>query len=109
MAKKEPKQLYGGKIPLDYLPAHNHVAHTPELGGGGFRRFWIPPQWVDNGWVECPCGWAHSNPKWRVHYAWSEHVEWWQTAIKEHGSLEAVHQHIRDELQKEGASNDNQT
>jgi hypothetical protein len=27
---KELHQLYGGRKPKSYLPAHNHVAHVPE-------------------------------------------------------------------------------
>lgn len=91
----EPRrQIYGGgRIPASYLPAHNHVAHGPRTphGANGFRRFWIPPEWVlvgeydfDTGkvlkgtkWVECPCGWQGS-PKWMAHgkhYALPGHVE----------------------------------
>ena len=57
--KKELRQLYGGRKPKGYLLAHNHITHTPDfpLGANGFRRFWIPPQWVGQGWSECPCGW----------------------------------------------------
>ena len=28
---KERKPLYGGRIPDGYLPAHNHILHTPEF------------------------------------------------------------------------------
>jgi hypothetical protein len=44
--RKEPRQLYGGRVPESYLPAHNHISHTPETHHGerGFRRFWIPPE-----------------------------------------------------------------
>jgi hypothetical protein len=69
---KELHQLYGGRRPKTYLPAHNHVMHTPTTSHGerGFRRFWIPPQWVGHGWVKCPCGWRASS--WGdVHYALS--------------------------------------
>ena len=56
---KKLRQLYGGRRPKTYLPAHNHVAHVPGFGHGtnGFRRFWIPPEWVGRGWAKCPCGW----------------------------------------------------
>ena len=77
MTKKEPSQVYGGRIPADYLPAHNHIQHLPEFTNGqyGFRRFWIPPQWVDQkGWKPCPCGWRAHDPKWHVHYAGKMHV-----------------------------------
>src|SRR5262245_40135651 len=58
--RKEVGQLYGGRVPKGYLPAHNHVQHTPETHHGerGFRRFWIPPQWAGKGWSKCPCGWG---------------------------------------------------
>jgi hypothetical protein len=103
---KELSQLYGGKIPPDYLPAHNHITHTPTFSNGanGFRRFWIPPQWLDQkdrAWVKCPCGWRGHDPKWRVHYACDAHVEWWETEIEKRGSLEAVYQYIREELRKD--------
>jgi hypothetical protein len=59
MAKK-PSLIYGGRRPKGFLLAHNSVAHDKDTPHGecGFRRFWIPPQWVaGNGWVKCPCGW----------------------------------------------------
>ena len=69
---KDRKQLYGGRSPKDYLPAHNHVTHN------GFRRFWIPPEWVESGaWAECPCG-CQLGRKWsepKRHYAWSERTK----------------------------------
>jgi hypothetical protein len=54
--QKRREQVYGGKIPKDYLLAHNQVAHTAKTTNGvrGFRYFWIPPEWD---WVECQCGW----------------------------------------------------
>jgi len=65
MKKKELRQLYGGRKPKSYLPAHNHVIHTPGFGHGlnGFRRFWIPPQWIARGWSKCPCGWMGHRPE----------------------------------------------
>jgi hypothetical protein len=78
MSKNERSQIYGGRRPKDYLPAHNHVMHTPEFSHGqnGFRRFWIPPDWVESGeWSECPCGWG--GPNWKTHYAWTEHRLGW--------------------------------
>jgi hypothetical protein len=102
---KELSQLYG-KHPPDYLPAHNHIWHTPTFshGDNGFRRFWIPPQWVDNGWSVCPCGWrvhGSTRDQWQTHYAWTDHVEWWKSEIEKYGSVEAAHQHIREQLRNE--------
>ena len=35
-------------------------------GVNGFRRFWIPPEYVVEGkWVECDCGWC---PDLGIHY-----------------------------------------
>jgi len=66
---KDRKQIYGGRRPDDYLPARNYVAQN----GSRFRRFWIPPQWVEGGgWAKCPCAWG--GLKWQPHYAWSEHT-----------------------------------
>jgi hypothetical protein len=69
---KERRQLYGGRVPKDYLPAHNHVTHN------GFRRFWIPLEWVESGdRAECPCGWQRGR-KWsepKRHYAWSDRTK----------------------------------
>ena len=47
---KERTQLYGGRRPPDYKPAHNHVLFFEDTGHGerGFRRFWIPPEWIGN-------------------------------------------------------------
>jgi hypothetical protein len=101
----ERKQLYGGRKPKDYLPAHNHVTHTAEFfhGQNGFRRFWIPPEWVEGGeWSECPCGWRGHDPKWRTHYAVRRHAAHWKAALKKHGSLEAVYRQIRSLLQRSG-------
>jgi hypothetical protein len=94
---KELRQLYGGKKPKSYLLAHNHIIHTPDfpLGANGFRRFWIPPQWIRQGWSKCPCGWR---PDLGTHYANSDHVAWWKEEIKKRGSLDAVHRHILDKL-----------
>jgi hypothetical protein len=48
---KPLKQIYGGRKPKSYRLAHNRVSEN------GFRRFWIPPQWVKSGkWVRCRCG-----------------------------------------------------
>jgi hypothetical protein len=94
------RQLYGGPKPKSYLPAHNHVLHVPGFhhGVNGFRRFWIPPNWVGRGWRKCPCGWNTHRPEWKVHYATSEHVKWWREEIAKRGSLEAVYHHIRRRL-----------
>ena len=76
--------------------AHNHVAHTPKFPHGlnGFRRFWIPPEYIESGeWIQCPCGWGNI-----PHFAIKEHVEWWEDEIKKRGSLEAVHHYIVQEL-----------
>jgi hypothetical protein len=98
---KERELVYGGRRPKDYLPAHNHVAHTPEFrhGQNGFRRFWIPPEWVETGeWKECPCGWG--GPKWKPHYATSDHAKWWKKRIKTYGSLEAAQRHEERRLHR---------
>jgi hypothetical protein len=98
--KKELSQLYGGRKPKSYLPAHNQVIHTLGFAHGlnGFRRFWIPPQWVGHGWAKCPCGWRGHQPEWKTHYAHSGHVKWWKSEIKKRGSLEAVYRHIIERL-----------
>jgi hypothetical protein len=51
--------LYGGRKPKSYRLAHNHISHATDTrhGHNGFRRFWIPPQWIGHGWTECNCGW----------------------------------------------------
>jgi hypothetical protein len=94
---------YGGKIPDDYLPAHNHVIHTPIFRSGvnGFRRFWIPPEHMRSGkWVECPCGWKYKHRRWtEPHYALADHAKWWTDEIEKRGSLEAVYQYIMKRLQ----------
>jgi hypothetical protein len=79
--------------------------HTPAFGHGmnGFRRFWIPPEWVKSGeWTECPCGWG-GHLKWTKHYARKDHVRSWERRIKRCGSLEAAYRDIRKELRKVGA------
>jgi hypothetical protein len=45
MAKKRAPVYDPSKKPKDYLPAHNHILHTPKFTNGmnGFRCFWIPP------------------------------------------------------------------
>jgi len=97
---KELRQLYGGRKPKTYRPAHNHVIHTPGFyhGTNGFRRFWIPPQWVGHGWSKCPCGWNSHRPEWKVHFAITEHVQWWKREIKKRGGLGAVHLHVIERL-----------
>jgi hypothetical protein len=103
--QRELHQLYGGRKPADYLPAHNHVLHTPEFthGVNGFRRFWIPPQWAKGReWSRCSCGWRGHDPKWQVHYAHSDHAKWWKNETAKRGSLEAVYRFIRRELRKHG-------
>jgi hypothetical protein len=52
------RQRYGGRKPKSYRLAHNHIMHddTTPHGERGFRRFWIPPQWIGDGWEKCPCG-----------------------------------------------------
>jgi hypothetical protein len=101
---KEARQLYGGRKPASYLPAHNHITHTPEFchGINGFRRFWIPPEWVGKGWSKCTCGWMSHRPEWRTHYAHTDHVEWWQEEIEKRGSLDAVYRHIKRRLLRSG-------
>jgi hypothetical protein len=60
---------YGTLPPEGYLLAHNFVkiiATDQAHGEHGFRRFWIPPEWVEQGeWVECDCGW---HPDLGIHY-----------------------------------------
>jgi hypothetical protein len=103
----ERKQLYGGRIPAEYLPAHNHVMHTAKFPHGlnGFRRFWVPPEYVEaGGWTICPCGWRSHERRWaEPHYAFATHVEWWENAIKEHGSLEAVYRDIELQMREAGS------
>ena len=101
---KKSDLRYGGKIPKGYQRAHNHVAHTDELPHGlnGFRKFWIPPHYIESKeWEECPCGWRGNDPKWRIHYAHHDHVEWWKSEIKNRGSLEAVYGHIIQRLKEQ--------
>jgi hypothetical protein len=89
--KKEPRQLYGGgRKPKSYRLAHNFISHTDATRHGerGFRRFWIPPQWIGDGWEKCPCGWHGGD----THYAIDDHVHHWHEQIKKLGSLEAVYQ-----------------
>ena len=95
--RSEKKQIYGGgKRPKSYRLAHNHVMHTAHTSHGerGFRRFWIPPQWIGKGWDKCPCGWHNGE----THYAVSEHVKLWHKAIKKLGSLDAVYDEINKKL-----------
>jgi hypothetical protein len=107
---KERRQLYGGRKPKDYLPAHNHITHTDCTvhGERGFRRFWIPPEWVKSGeWAECPCGWRAAGLKWnepKKHYAWTEHAQAWKARIKKHGSLQAAYRDINKHLARVGAA-----
>jgi hypothetical protein len=113
---KERELKYGGKIPPDYLPAHNHIAHVPEYRHGqhGFRNFFIPPEWVEEGrWKECPCGWGEMDRGarpfgWGIrlfgckHYAAADHVDRWNERINKHGSVKAAQGAMRKELQKAG-------
>jgi hypothetical protein len=96
---KELRQLYGGRKPKSYRLAHNHVMHTNQTfhGERGFRRFWIPPQWVGHGWSKCPCGWHNGD----THYAADEHVKQWHKNIAKFGSLEAVYDDINKQLAAE--------
>jgi hypothetical protein len=89
--KKELSQLYGGRRPKDYALAHNHIMHTTATihGERGFRRFWIPPQWIGDRFVECPCGWGG-----KTHYASKYHVDYWHERIKRLGSLDAAYNEI---------------
>ena len=109
MAETATRELrYGGTIPADYLPAHNHVSHVPGFiaGQNGFRRFWIPPEYVKSGkWAECPCGWQDRGKKWNesgVHYAHADHVQWWRDAIAQCGSLEAAYREIETRVRTAG-------
>jgi hypothetical protein len=92
---KEPHQIYGNKRPPNYLLAHNDVLHTPETpyGMNGFRHFLIPPQWINEGWSECSCGWGAEYDV-DVHYALAEHADWWKEQTARLGSLEAVYRSI---------------
>jgi hypothetical protein len=93
---KELSQKYGGRKPKSYKLAHNHVMHTDVTTHGerGFRRFWIPPQWVGKGWKKCPCGWHNGD----AHYAAEEHVNHWHKQIKKLGSLEACYRDVYERL-----------
>jgi hypothetical protein len=95
----ELRQLYGGRKPKSYPPAHNHIIHTPDFSHGlnGFRRFWIPPQWIGHGWSKCPCGWR---PDLGTHYATTAHVGWSKEEIEKRGSLDAVYRHVIERLRK---------
>jgi hypothetical protein len=94
--QKELRQLYGGRKPKSYKLAHNHIMHVGDTfhGERGFRRFWIPPQWIGDGWEKCPCGWHNGD----THYALSEHVKNWRKRIKKHGGLEGAYHSINKEL-----------
>ena len=101
----EPRIYYGGGLrPQSYLPAHNHIIHTPGFhhGNNGFRRFWIPPEIAAQGWSKCPCGWRGNDPKWKTHYALTEHAKWWKDQIKKRGSLDAVYRYIEQRLGRSG-------
>jgi hypothetical protein len=96
--KKERELSGGGRRPKDYRLAHNHIMHadsTPH-GAHGFRRFWIPPEWIGDGWEQCPCGWQgdRGQHKGKVHYALKEHADGWRKRIKKLGSLEAAYQDV---------------
>jgi hypothetical protein len=100
----ERKHIYGGPKPVDYVRAHNHVAHVPHFGHGanGFRRFWISPEWIGKGWSKCPCGWG--GPKWETHYAITPHVQGWKKQIKKYGGLEGAYRDVIRRLKKAGVS-----
>jgi len=91
------RQRYGGRKPKSYRLAHNHIMHddTTPHGERGFRRFWIPPQWIGDGWEKCPCGWSG-----KTHYAVEEHVAHWRRQIKKLGSLEAAYRDVHKRLAK---------
>jgi hypothetical protein len=99
LARKEFSQIYGGRKPKSYKLAHNHIAHTDltRHGERGFRRFWIPPQWIGHGWSKCPCGWHNGD----THYAQGDHVKRWHQRIKRCGSLEAAYREIERDLAAE--------
>jgi hypothetical protein len=105
MAKKRAPVYDPSKKPKDYLPAHNHILHTPKFTNGmnGFRCFWIPPEWVGKGWSKCPCGWADRirPEEWKVHYARADSVKYWHEEIAAHGSLKAFHREIVRRLKDE--------
>jgi hypothetical protein len=90
--KSQLRQLYGGRKPKSYRLAHNHIMHTANTQHGerGFRRFWIPPQWIGHGREKCLCGWHNGD----THYAWKEHADHWHRQIKKLGSLEAVYDDV---------------
>jgi hypothetical protein len=93
MTKRAKKaQIYDANAPEGYLLAHNWVDHTPDTrhGTDGFRRFWIPPQWVGDSYQKCPCGWHNADP----HYADKTHVVWWHEQIEKLGTLQAVYDDI---------------
>ena len=57
--------------PEGYRLAHNFVRPTTAdqpHGLNGFRRFWIPPEYIEEGeWVKCDCGWrADLGPHYRL-------------------------------------------
>src|SRR5262249_61295017 len=56
---KSRELIYGGRRPPDYVLAHNRVAHHDRMphGMSGFRRFWIPPEWIGKSFAKCKCGW----------------------------------------------------
>lgn len=96
--KKELRLLGGGRKPKSYRLAHNPVRHCIGFrhGANGFRRFWIPPQWVGKGkgkgWERCPCGWSGR----KAHFAIAEHVKHWRKLIKKLGSVQAANDHEAD-------------
>ena len=62
--------IHGRRGPAGYRLAHNFVKATSAdqiSGAQGFRRFWIPPEWIEKGeWVACDCGWrADLGPHYR--------------------------------------------
>ena len=96
LPKNELRQKYGGRKPKSYRLAHNHIMHTAHTvhGDRGFRRFWIPPQWIGHGWEKCPCGWHNGDE----HYAVKEHVDHWKKQIKKLENLDAVYRDINRRL-----------
>jgi hypothetical protein len=98
--EKELRLYGGGRKPKDYRLAHNNIMHVPGFphGANGFRRFWIPPQWIGDGWRECPCGWR---PEAGTHYAIDEHAKWWAAEIKKHGGLDAVVRRVAKRLARD--------
>ena len=67
-------RLYLNRLPKAVPPGrflcHNHVVPRKRLGAWGFRAWTVAT--LNNGFKECPCGWAgHLGP----HYARSDVAE----------------------------------